>query len=720
MTNKIALETADASSVSTASQEHNDDESSCTASCRSGCSKMAYGTLQRRLTHPMRILRRRAASHFHRRLYGGTGVAAVDRFFVRYNITLGQLHLLVPLLVCITMVLYYTFPRPNTGQSGMWAYYALMYTFLLAHKQASLFQLIGLSWEQLVTMHKVASFVSMALSLLHAYVAYTGHDYIPCREPTTTNLLVDEITESSSDAPICEDLHEYMNKSADDSGRRHLGELRLEDNPRYRHSLIGPDTNLWKFLWDGGRNISGSWMITCLLVLLLLSSFRATFRKPCFDLWLAMHIAAAGAIIAYADKHRVKLFIVLVVWWGVDGLLRYGLGSLLRLPKTATMKLLTKQPAKGKFFKGDGSPAQSINNAIVELSFDTKFHYEAGQYIRVAIMETGQPVMFHPMTISSAPYQDTVTLHFRPFGGWTNQLARMAAARSYKTSSRNGQQEESPAATGDQEQPSAATTATAVGYKVHVLLEGPYGNLAMNLLDDPDRFPVVVLIAGGVGVTPMSSLARQLLHEHNAGRQRQQIRVVWAVRDMALVETLPVLGPDSFNSAPKNKSKSPKNNRTVEEIFVDTEEALFEPILRETVLKVNVFMTAKSTVTKTKRQTKVSDEFFVDEPDYETSIDRILKDREAAAPPLSKTQKSMDYMPVTSTYADSGYYSFHMGRPDVRALLEQSATWVEGDERVAVIACGPRSLVRSAKEACAQLTCGSLTTFDFHEEEFLY
>jgi ferredoxin-NADP reductase len=681
MTKKILDKNYDDSSVTTAGLENLDSDNSCVSSWRSS-GKKTFGRLQRRLMQSLRACRSQAAAHFHRRLYGGTGIRLLDRVFIKHNITLGQFHLLVPLLVCTTMSLYFTFSRPNTGESGNWAYYALIYSFLLAHKQASLFQLIGLSWEQLVGMHKIASFVAMALSLLHGYVAYTGHDYVPCRESETTT---ETNQTDSSLAPFCEDPDEYMNQS-----NRYLGELRLEDNPRFRHSLIGPDTDLWKFLWDGGRNISGSAMLTCLLTLLLLSSFRATLRNRCFDLWLASHIAAAGAILAYADKHRVQLFIVLVIWWGVDGLLRYGFGSLLRLPKTATMTLLTNN--NGAKLKGD-----DLKNAIVELVFATKFHYEAGQYIRVAIIETGQPVMFHPMTISSAPYQDQVTVHFRPFGGWTNQLARMAAKKQHAERNQSS-------STHDQEQPSTKTT--SAGYKVHVLLEGPYGNLAMNLWGDAGRFPVVVLIAGGIGVTPISSLARQLLHEHNhvAGRQRQQICIVWAVRNMGLVETLPLLGPDSYNSPPK-KSKSHDKKRTES---LDGFYATLEPG-PATVLKANIFMTSP----KMKGVTVLVDEM---------GIDIVLKDHKTAAPPLSttKTQDSPDNIDVPSTYVDKGYCSFHSGHPDVRAILEQLTSLVERDERVAVIACGPRSLVQSAKEACAELTCDSPTVFDFHEELFLF
>jgi len=40
----------------------------------------------------------------------------------------------------------------------------------------------------------------------------------------------------------------------------------------------------------------------------------------------------------------------------------------------------------------------------------------------------------------------------------------------------------------------------------------------------------------------MMSLARHLLHEHNHhGRKRSQIKVVWAVRNLSMVEVLPLL-----------------------------------------------------------------------------------------------------------------------------------------------------------------------------------
>jgi NADPH oxidase len=89
----------------------------------------------------------------------------------------------------------------------------------------------------------------------------------------------------------------------------------------------------------------------------------------------------------------------------------------------------------------------------------------------------------HPFSISSSPKQSTVTLHIRRAGDWTDALHRLAL----KTN------------------------------EVSILIEGPYGNLSMNLFGS-DRYKYVVLVCGGIGSmyssTSLRSCFESWIREH--------------------------------------------------------------------------------------------------------------------------------------------------------------------------------------------------------------
>lgn len=107
------------------------------------------------------------------------------------------------------------------------------------------------------------------------------------------------------------------------------------------------------------------------------------------------------------------------------------------------------------------------------------FLYEAGQAIDVTLLgPTGDAGPRHLFSLVSAPYEDTLTFATRlrdsPF---KNRLKTLRI--------------------GDP-----------------VRLEGPFGSLTL----PPDRTRAIVLIAGGIGVTPFVSISRQAEHEHRDQR----------------------------------------------------------------------------------------------------------------------------------------------------------------------------------------------------------
>lgn len=141
----------------------------------------------------------------------------------------------------------------------------------------------------------------------------------------------------------------------------------------------------------------------------------------------------------------------------------------------------------------------SISNKVVEIRFPkNKFTYAAGQFVFITIPKISfwEP---HPFSISSAPFQKDVTLHIKNLGDWTAQLHAMCKEKQ----------------------------------ELELYMDGPYGNPSINLeMDDKKLF---LLIAGGIGVTPIISTANDLIDQYIRGRDIKKIFFVWSVRDTLMV-----------------------------------------------------------------------------------------------------------------------------------------------------------------------------------------
>ncbi|KAJ2356767.1 hypothetical protein GGF43_001865 [Coemansia sp. RSA 2618] len=63
-------------------------------------------------------------------------------------------------------------------------------------------------------------------------------------------------------------------------------------------------------------------------------------------------------------------------------------------------------------------------SGIVELQLDKRvFNHRVGQYVKIYCPSVSL-VQWHPLTISSAPEEELLTVHFRLSGGWTARLAK--------------------------------------------------------------------------------------------------------------------------------------------------------------------------------------------------------------------------------------------------------------------------------------------------------
>jgi len=168
-----------------------------------------------------------------------------------------------------------------------------------------------------------------------------------------------------------------------------------------------------------------------------------------------------------------------------------------------------------RFYKSASTfPVASIhshnNGDITQIALQPTngFAFRAGQYAFVNIPSI-TPLEWHPFTISSSPGDPHVTFHIKNMGKntWTARLARIYGRDS------------------------------AVDALPVINIDGPYGN--------PPPFKgqhhdTLLLVAGGIGITPIVSIFRdqyQLYKQnHPDSQQLKHVYLLWVVRDLSSLE----------------------------------------------------------------------------------------------------------------------------------------------------------------------------------------
>ncbi|XP_053408593.1 dual oxidase-like isoform X3 [Mercenaria mercenaria] len=115
---------------------------------------------------------------------------------------------------------------------------------------------------------------------------------------------------------------------------------------------------------------------------------------------------------------------------------------------------------------------------FIEFKRPPRFEYKSGQWVRIACSSQGQNE-YHPFTLTSAPHEDTLSLHIRAVGPWTHAFRSLFDQDCLK---------ESP--------------------YPKLFLDGPYGAGQQ----DWYTYDVSVLVGAGIGVTPYASILKDFVH----------------------------------------------------------------------------------------------------------------------------------------------------------------------------------------------------------------
>ncbi|XP_066132664.1 dual oxidase 2 isoform X1 [Saccopteryx bilineata] len=251
-----------------------------------------------------------------------------------------------------------------------------------------------------------------------------------------------------------------------------------------------------KFYWWFFQTVPGLTGVLLLLVLAIMYVFASHhFRRRSFrGFWLTHHL-------------YILLYILLIIHgsFGLIQLPRFHIFFLVPALIYGGDKLVSLSRKKVEI---SVVKAELLPSGVTHLQFQRPqgFEYKSGQWVRIACLALGT-TEYHPFTLTSAPHEDTLSLHIRAAGPWTTRLREIY----------------SPLTDGCARYPK-------------LYLDGPFGEGHQEW----HKFEVSVLVGGGIGVTPFASILKDLVFRSSLGSQMlcKKIYFIWVTRTQRQFEWL--------------------------------------------------------------------------------------------------------------------------------------------------------------------------------------
>ncbi|XP_054572254.1 dual oxidase 1 [Eptesicus fuscus] len=251
-----------------------------------------------------------------------------------------------------------------------------------------------------------------------------------------------------------------------------------------------------KYYWWFFQTVPGLTGVIMLLVLAIMYVFASHhFRRCSFrGFWLTHHL-------------YILLYILLII---------HGSFALIQLPRFHIFFLVPALIYGGdklvslsrKKVEISVVKAELLPSGVTHLQFQRPqgFEYKSGQWVRIACLALGT-TEYHPFTLTSAPHEDTLSLHIRAAGPWTTRLREIY---------------------------SPLTNSSARYPKLY--LDGPFGEGHQEW----HKFEVSVLVGGGIGVTPFASILKDLVFKSSVSYQVfcKKIYFIWVTRTQRQFEWL--------------------------------------------------------------------------------------------------------------------------------------------------------------------------------------
>jgi predicted ferric reductase len=236
--------------------------------------------------------------------------------------------------------------------------------------------------------------------------------------------------------------------------------------------------------------VTGAISMSCGLIIFLTSLNWC--RRHQFNIFFWLHYSFLGYLVL-GLLHSVDARPFIIVGIGC-----YAFDRLLRA-------VWMRWPISAQLFVNRGDDIAHIRFKKNALTNALGMH-KVGQYYFVNF--PGLSLLeWHPFSVSSGPREDSVELHIRALGDHTSEIVKLATERS-----------------------SASEPTTT-----WIRTDGPYGCLDVATR----RFPVLILVGGGIGVTPVIGMLKDIYNVGDLSSKQQQRRVLHSNKVVHCVWVVP-------------------------------------------------------------------------------------------------------------------------------------------------------------------------------------
>ncbi|NXG86323.1 DUOX2 oxidase, partial [Stercorarius parasiticus] len=252
-----------------------------------------------------------------------------------------------------------------------------------------------------------------------------------------------------------------------------------------------------KYYWWVFQTIPGMTGVLLLVILAVMYVFATHhFRRVSFQgFWITHHLYVLLYVLviihgSYALIQQPRFHIYFII-----PALIYSADKLLSLSRKKVEISVVK--------------AELLPSGVTHLRFQRPqdFDYKSGQWVRIACVSLGT-TEYHPFTLTSAPHEDTLSLHIRAVGPWTTRLRELYSPESL----------------------------ALIGKLPKLYLDGPFGEGHQEW----NKFEVSVLVGGGIGVTPFASILKDLVFKSSISSKLlcKKIYFIWVTRTQRQFEWL--------------------------------------------------------------------------------------------------------------------------------------------------------------------------------------
>ncbi|CAN8187861.1 unnamed protein product [Coccothraustes coccothraustes] len=252
-----------------------------------------------------------------------------------------------------------------------------------------------------------------------------------------------------------------------------------------------------KYYWWFFQTIPGMTGVLLLVVLAVMYVFATRhFRRVSFQgFWITHHLYMLLYVLviihgSYALIQQPRFYIYFII-----PALIYSADKLYSLSRKKVEISVVK--------------AELLPSGVTHLQFQRPqdFDYKSGQWVRIACVGLGT-TEYHPFTLTSAPHDDTLSLHIRAVGPWTTRLRELYSPKSL----------------------------ALLGTLPKLYLDGPFGEGHQEW----NKFEVSVLVGGGIGVTPFASILKDLVFKSSINSKLlcKKIYFIWVTRTQRQFEWL--------------------------------------------------------------------------------------------------------------------------------------------------------------------------------------